>query len=131
MGGARVFIVTAIARPDRFVADVAAAGWYVAGTMLFRDHHRYDRRDVARITAAAKSAASAIVLTTEKDAVRLAACELGELPIASVPLVVGVEPAAAFTAWLRSRLNASAADRVHTETASAVSSAAAVGSHRR
>jgi tetraacyldisaccharide 4'-kinase len=103
--GARVFVVTAIARPDRFVADVVAAGWEVAGTMLFRDHHRFDRRDIARITAAAKSAGTAIVLTTEKDAVRLAACDLGELPIASVPLVVGIEPAGAFTAWLRSRLS--------------------------
>ena len=41
-----------------------------------------------------------IVLTTEKDAVRLAACDLGDLPIASVPLVVGVEPADAFQRWL-------------------------------
>ena len=36
-----------------------------------------------------KAAGSMIVLTTEKDAVRLAACDLGELPIAAVPLVVG------------------------------------------
>jgi tetraacyldisaccharide 4'-kinase len=108
---ARVFVVTAIARPDRFVADVVAAGWEVAGTMLFRDHHRFDRRDIARITAAAKNAATAIVLTTEKDAVRLAACELGELPIASVPLVVGIEPAAVFTAWLRSRMSAPGFER--------------------
>ena len=60
--------------------------------------------DVKRIAAAAKSAASAIVLTTEKDAVRLAACDLGDLPIASVPLIVGVEPAAAFRDWLLTRI---------------------------
>ena len=102
--GSRVFVVTAVARPDRFIADIAAAGWEVAGTLTFRDHHRFDRRDIARITEAARSAASAIVLTTEKDAVRLAAHDLGDLPIASVPLVVGVEPAAVFREWILARV---------------------------
>src|SRR5262249_5116059 len=99
-----VFVTTGIARPDRFVADIVAAGWEVAGLITFRDHHRFDRRDIARITAAAKAAASSIVLTTDKDAVRLAACDLAGLPIASVPLAGGVEPAAGFDVWLKGRL---------------------------
>ena len=98
--GAPVFVAAGIARPDRFVADIAAAGWEVAGLLTFRDHHPFDARDIARIAAAAKSAAAAIVLTTEKDAVRLAVCDLGDMPIASVPLRVGVEPADRFRAWL-------------------------------
>jgi tetraacyldisaccharide 4'-kinase len=102
--GARVFLVTGIARPERFDADVAAAGWEIAGTMAFRDHHPFDARDVRRIRIAARSAASAIILTTEKDAVRLAACDLGDLPIASVPLVVGVDPADRFREWLCRRV---------------------------
>jgi tetraacyldisaccharide 4'-kinase len=102
--GSRVFVVAAVARPDRFVADIVAAGWDVAGTLTFRDHHRFDRKDIERIAGAARTAASAIVLTTAKDAVRLSACDLGELPVASVPLVVGVEPAAAFSEWLLSRV---------------------------
>ena len=104
--GARVFVVSGIARPDRFVADVTSAGWDLAGVMEFRDHHPFSERDVARIREAARAAASAIVLTTEKDAVRLTACDLGELPIAAVPLVVGVEPADAFRDWLLARLAA-------------------------
>src|SRR5204862_6258818 len=48
----RVFVVTGIARPDRFVADVVAAGWEVTGLLTFRDHHRFDARDVGRIAAA-------------------------------------------------------------------------------
>jgi tetraacyldisaccharide 4'-kinase len=103
--GSRVFVVTGIARPDRFVADVVAAGWEIAGTRAFRDHHRFDRRDVSRIAAAAKAAASAIVLTTEKDAVRFAVCDLGDMPIASVPLNVSVEPPERFRRWLIGRLH--------------------------
>ena len=100
----RVFVVTGIARPERFIADIVSAGWDVSGTITFRDHHRFSQRDVNRIAAEAKAAASAIVLTTEKDAVRLTACELGEMPIAAVPLVVGVDPPDGFRAWLLDRI---------------------------
>jgi len=104
----RVFLVTGIARPDRFEADVAAAGWEVGGTMAFRDHHPFDAADLKRIAAAAKACFAAIILTTEKDAVRLAACEPGDLPLASVPLHIGVEPADQFREWLLARLGSSA-----------------------
>jgi tetraacyldisaccharide 4'-kinase len=103
----RVFIATGIARPDRFVADIASAGWEISGVMEFRDHHLYDARDVGRIAAEARAKGSAIVLTTEKDAVRLGACDLSGLPIASVPLLIAVEPADAFRRWLSDRLQAS------------------------
>jgi tetraacyldisaccharide 4'-kinase len=100
----RVFVVTGIARPERFIADIVSAGWDVSGTITYRDHYRFSQRDVKRIAAEAKAAASAIVLTTEKDAVRLTACELGDMPIAAVPLVVGVEPADGFRDWLLDRI---------------------------
>ena len=100
----RVFVVSGIARPERFTADIISAGWDVAGVMTFADHHRFTARDVRRIANAARSASSAIVLTTEKDAVRLSGCDLADLPIASVPLVVSVEPADRFRAWLLERL---------------------------
>jgi tetraacyldisaccharide 4'-kinase len=99
-----VFVVTGIARPERFVSDLVSVGWTVAGELRYRDHHRFTARDVRRIAAAAREASSAIILTTEKDAVRLAACELGELPIAAVPLDVGIEPRQRFEAWLLDRL---------------------------
>jgi len=70
----------------------------------FRDHHPFTARDIRRIAAEAKATGSMLVLTTEKDAVRLAACDLGDLPIASVPLDVGVEPADAFRRWLVERV---------------------------
>ena len=102
--GSRVFVVSGIARPERFTADITAAGWEVAGVAAFRDHHRFSAADVRRIARDARAARSAIVLTTEKDAVRFSACDLGDLPIASVPLVVGVEPADEFRAWLLEKL---------------------------
>jgi tetraacyldisaccharide 4'-kinase len=102
--GSHVFVVTGIARPDRFVADILSVGWEICGMIEFRDHHPFTARDIRRIAAEAEAAKSALVLTTEKDAVRLAACDLGDLPIASVPLQVGIEPAEAFRQWLVDRI---------------------------
>jgi tetraacyldisaccharide 4'-kinase len=112
----RVFVVTGIARPERFTADILSVGWDISGTMEFRDHHRFTARDVRRIAAEAKAAGSMIVLTTEKDAVRLGACDLGELLIASVPLIVGVEPADGFKQWLLDQIDASRAPHLAPRT---------------
>jgi tetraacyldisaccharide 4'-kinase len=100
----RVFAVAGIARPERFIADLASVGWQVVGSLTFRDHYQYGARDVDRIAAAAKAVSAAIILTTEKDAVRLAGLELRALPFAAVPLEIGVEPADAFRDWLLERL---------------------------
>jgi tetraacyldisaccharide 4'-kinase len=101
---ARVFAVAAIAQPDLFFADITAAGWHLVGSMGFRDHHWFTPRDMVRIRAAAKASAAAIILTTDKDAVRLEGCDLGDLPVAAVPILAGVEPAAAFRDWLLDRI---------------------------
>jgi tetraacyldisaccharide 4'-kinase len=100
----RVFATAGIARPERFFSDLSAADWQVVGTMPFRDHHRFTRRDIERIGEAAKAAAAAIILTTDKDAVRFAACDLVNLPIAAVPLTATIEPADEFRAWLLEHL---------------------------
>jgi tetraacyldisaccharide 4'-kinase len=99
-----VYIAAGIARPERFVADVISAGWNVVGTSLFRDHYQFTNADVRRIAAAALASRAAIVLTTEKDAVRLESCDLGDVPLASVPLLTAIEPAEAFRDWLLERV---------------------------
>jgi hypothetical protein len=45
------------------------------------------------------------VLTTEKDAIRFESCDLGDTPLASVPLITAIEPADAFRTWLLARLH--------------------------
>ena len=96
----RVFAFAGIARPERFFSDLTSAGWNVVGTKSFRDHHRFSTGDVARVAAAAKKAGAAIVLTTDKDAMRLPDDVASKMPLASVPLVSTIEPADEFRAWL-------------------------------
>lgn len=100
-----VLALAGIARPERFFSDLTAMSWHVVGTRTFRDHHPYTDVDVARIARAARDASATIVLTTEKDAVRLAGKHLGDLRIAAVPLAVAIEPPT-FIDWLLGRIRA-------------------------
>jgi tetraacyldisaccharide 4'-kinase len=108
---ASVFAVAAVARPERFFLDLRNAGWRVVGTLAFRDHHRFRAGDLARIGAAARSAQASFVVTTEKDAVRLDAQMIDELPVAVVPMMVGIEPSDQFDSWLRDRIACARAKR--------------------
>ena len=102
--GAPVLAVAGVARPASFFADLAAAGWLVAGTLAFGDHHRFTDRDLGSIAQAARAAGAGLVLTTEKDAVRLEGCRLDNLRLAAVPLGVTIEPEADFGDWLVARI---------------------------
>ena len=89
---------------ERFFADLRAAGWRVAGTQTFRDHHPFTGADLAAIAQAARAASARLVVTTEKDGVRLEGLPLGDLPVAIVPLEVTLEPPA-FLDWLLGRIS--------------------------
>lgn len=105
-GRDRVLAVTGIAAPERFRNALVAAGFEVAGTLPFADHHRFTVADVRRIAADARARSADLVLTTEKDAVRLAPLAPFDFAVAAVRLCVAVEPADRFRAWLLGRVAA-------------------------
>jgi tetraacyldisaccharide 4'-kinase len=109
--GTRVLAVAGLARPERFFADVGRHGWTVAGILAFRDHHRYTRNDLARMAAAMQSAGAAMVVTTEKDVVRMLPLRPLPVPVAWLPLRVRVEPAEEFREWLSRSLSMRNAER--------------------
>jgi tetraacyldisaccharide 4'-kinase len=98
--GTGVLAVAGLARPERFFADVSRHGWTVAGTLVYRDHHRYTRRDIATMAAAMRGAGASLVVTTEKDVVRMLSLRPLPMPVVWLPLSVRVEPEAEFAAWL-------------------------------
>ena len=111
--GTRVLAVAGIARPARFFAELREAGWVVSGERAYPDHHRYTADDIARIVKAAKDARAVMVLTTEKDLMRLLPLRPLPIPLAWVPLKITIEPAAGFRTWLGGRLAAARAARGH------------------
>lgn len=98
--GTRVLAVAGLARPEQFFAGLTADGWTVAATMAFRDHHAYTSADIGRIVATMREARAVMVITTEKDLMRLLGHRPLPVPVAWVPLQVRVEPAAEFRDWL-------------------------------
>lgn len=98
-----VVAVSGIARPERFHADLAAAGWRVAATIAFPDHHLFTAADLERVAATARQASACAVLTTEKDGVRLESHPLTGLRVAVVPLVATIAPVS-FLDWLLDRM---------------------------
>jgi tetraacyldisaccharide 4'-kinase len=68
--GERLLAVAGIARPARFVEMLSRLGTGPVETLVFPDHHRYTAGDAARIAAAA---GGRLLVTTEKDLVKLAA----------------------------------------------------------
>jgi tetraacyldisaccharide 4'-kinase len=100
IAGARMLAVAGIASPQRFFDDLRASGYTVVGTLAFRDHHPYSRRDVRRIFETAKAAGAGAVLTTEKDFVRLLPHRPFSMPAGWVPLTMEPDPLPDFRRWL-------------------------------
>ena len=68
--GRRVFAFAGLADNEQFFRALRDGGLELAGTASFRDHHRYTTADLDRITSEAQRAGAAVVVTTEKDAVK-------------------------------------------------------------
>jgi tetraacyldisaccharide 4'-kinase len=100
----RTVAFAGIAQPAPFFRSLADAGWTIVRELRFGDHHRYMRSDMAAIVAAAREAAVDVVVTTEKDLVRLLPFRPFPIAIAYPPLGLAVEPAAPFDDWLRARI---------------------------
>jgi tetraacyldisaccharide 4'-kinase len=71
LGGKKVLAFAGIGHPDKFFATLTEAGVTVAERTAFPDHHRYTAAQASALVARA-DAAGLVLMTTEKDHVRLA-----------------------------------------------------------
>jgi tetraacyldisaccharide-1-P 4'-kinase len=94
--GSRVFLVTAVARPQGFREMVQRLGFTIAGELRFPDHHRYPPASLARIADAWRTSGAEAALTTAKDRVKLH----GRLDVPLAELPIRAEPEPAFWEWL-------------------------------
>lgn len=69
--GRAVVAFAGIAKPERFFSSLESLGIHPVSCVRFRDHHHYSRRDIERL-------GGEILITTEKDAVRLIGSGLGD-----------------------------------------------------
>jgi len=69
--GTKVLAVSGIARPASFTMLLKALGALVVGECIYPDHYEYKRADLADIFKKAADDRVSMIITTEKDAVRL------------------------------------------------------------
>jgi tetraacyldisaccharide 4'-kinase len=89
--GWNAWAMCGIGNPRAFVDDVVGIGVGVVGESLFRDHYEYKQVDVDRVTSQARTAGADLIVTTEKDAVRLNGLKLPDVPVYAAQLEVRTE----------------------------------------
>jgi tetraacyldisaccharide 4'-kinase len=83
--GRSVLAFAGISRPEKFFATLSEIGARVAATRIFADHHLFTSREIEALLARA-AAHSLILVTTEKDQVRIAPEYAGEMVTLPVSL---------------------------------------------
>lgn len=95
--GQRLLAASGIANPSRFEATLVQLGAFVVARRVFPDHHRYSTADLESINEAARKSGASMVVTTEKDMVKLTCLDLAKAEVPfyalsiSLELVEGVE----------------------------------------
>jgi tetraacyldisaccharide 4'-kinase len=99
--GSKVLVVSAIARPGRFLATVRDQGFEIVGDLSFPDHHRYPQESLERIEEQFRQSGADWVLITGKDRVKLRG--RSDLPVAEIPILS--RPESEFFRWLDLRVD--------------------------
>jgi tetraacyldisaccharide 4'-kinase len=74
LAGRRIIGFAGIGRPEKFFRSLRAFATEIVDTKRFADHHIYTPSDIARLKAKARTA-DALLVTTEKDYVRMTEAE--------------------------------------------------------
>ncbi|HTL69203.1 MAG TPA: tetraacyldisaccharide 4'-kinase [Lacunisphaera sp.] len=80
LAGKRIGAFSGIAAPESFEGFLRETGARLVSTRRFLDHYRFTPEDLAGVFADARAAGAEMVITTEKDAVRLAPGAVCPLP---------------------------------------------------
>jgi tetraacyldisaccharide 4'-kinase len=87
----RTIVFSGIARPRQFVEGLKSSQLEIAGTIAFRDHHRYQQRDIDRLLDVRKQTNADSFITTEKDLINLGTLASQLSPLLSAKLRMQLE----------------------------------------
>jgi tetraacyldisaccharide 4'-kinase len=76
--GRRVLLVSGLANPDAFEAEIGGRGAEIATHLRFPDHHPYSADDLGRIQQELNESGADTLITTAKDEVKLLPAGLAE-----------------------------------------------------
>jgi tetraacyldisaccharide 4'-kinase len=78
----KIFAFCGIAKPARFLDELQRLGANIVGSRNFADHVWYSHKDMELIAQQAELAGAELIITTEKDAVKLTPAAVKHLPLA-------------------------------------------------
>lgn len=102
--GRRIFAFCGIARPERFFELLEAAGSGPAARAVFPDHFDYPERALDRLAGSARAADCPVLLTTEKDAVKIRGRSGSIAGFETFVLRIGLELPAGFRESVRAAI---------------------------
>ena len=79
--GKKVASISAIANPASFNGFLSELGGNIVEEVHFADHHRYRQQEMIDFINKAKAAGAELIMTTEKDAVRMPRLDRLDIPI--------------------------------------------------
>lgn len=104
--GRPAFAVAGIASPERLFDDLLRLGCTIVGTRAFPDHYPYSSKDLLAIAEAARRSGAQVIVTTEKDYVRMLPWRPFPMPVECAALTMEPDPQSEFRHWLTGALGA-------------------------
>jgi tetraacyldisaccharide 4'-kinase len=87
----KLIAFSGIARPRQFLDGLKSSKLEIVGQLTFRDHHRYDQRDINRLLGLKKQTRADGFITTEKDLINLGALSSQLSPLLTAKLKIELE----------------------------------------
>ena len=84
--GKKIFAFCAIGNPEAFLATVDKLGAGLVGSGVYNDHHHYSDSDITYLHSEAESLKADLMLTTQKDWVKIGTLEPSIGPCPAIPL---------------------------------------------
>jgi tetraacyldisaccharide 4'-kinase len=81
LGGKKVASLSGIAQPESFEQSLVKLGGELVYSKRFADHHRFTQQEVLNVINRSKKREAAVIITTQKDAVRFPKIDRRDLPI--------------------------------------------------
>lgn len=91
LAGAKVMTFCGIGNPASFENQIASSGAKVVGSERFDDHHAYTPAEITELSNLARQAGASMLITTEKDWVKIAAFPQTDIPILRTKLAIEFE----------------------------------------
>jgi tetraacyldisaccharide 4'-kinase len=86
--GKTALLISAVGDPAGFEKTVVHLGISIIGHAAFRDHYDYTAKDLNRVINRFKESGSKMILTTEKDFIKIESFIDNGLPLFAVPIEV-------------------------------------------